>query len=100
MPHANPIINDDTVAALTGASAWPKTTLTGSVDWRKNPPIARTTMNGQPDSSGAANRNGADSTQRPDDDPSRSEAIGRGSAEESSRAAREQVARRDRAGLR
>ena len=30
-PHAKPIINDDTVAALTGASCWPNVTLIGSV---------------------------------------------------------------------
>ena len=54
MPHAKPIISDETVAALTGASAWPKTTLTGSVDCRKKPPTASTTMNDQPDRSGAA----------------------------------------------
>src|SRR4029079_6884704 len=32
MPHANPIISDDTVAALTGGSAWPNATLTASAD--------------------------------------------------------------------
>ena len=62
MPQANPIISDDTVAALTGASACPNTTLTGSVDCRKKPPIASTTMNNQPDSRGAASRKGAHRT--------------------------------------
>src|SRR5260370_33848814 len=59
LPHAKPSSSDDTVAALTGASACPNTTLTGSVDCRKKPPIASIAMNCQPDSSGAARRNGA-----------------------------------------
>ena len=45
VPHANPIISDDTVAALTGANWWPKVTFTGKVDCRKNPPAASTARN-------------------------------------------------------
>src|SRR4051812_15681027 len=58
MPQAKPIINDETVAALTGASAWPNVTLTGSVDCRKKPPMHSVTVNAQPDRSGAETRNG------------------------------------------
>src|SRR5688500_303044 len=61
MPQAKPIIRDDTVAALTGASSWPNVTLTGSVDCRKKPPIANAITNAQPDSSGVATRKGVDS---------------------------------------
>ncbi len=39
VPHAKPIINDDTVAALIGAMTCANVTLTGSVDWSRNPPI-------------------------------------------------------------
>ncbi|NJK60333.1 MAG: hypothetical protein HC918_08960 [Oscillatoriales cyanobacterium SM2_1_8] len=39
MPQAKPIISDDTVAALTGASICPYVTLTGSVDCSSSPPI-------------------------------------------------------------
>ena len=53
---------EDTVAALTGAIACPKTTFTGSVDWRKNPPTASATMKGIPSRSGAAKRNGDEAT--------------------------------------
>ena len=53
IPQANPIINDETVAALIGAIICAKVTFTGSVDCSRNPPIASTTMNDQPDSSGA-----------------------------------------------
>ena len=49
MPQANPIINDDTVAALIGAIVWPNVTFTGSVDCSRNPPIASMAMNDQPE---------------------------------------------------
>ena len=39
VPQANPIISEDTVAALTGASDCPNVTLTGSVDCRNSPPM-------------------------------------------------------------
>ena len=45
VPQAKPIISDETVAALTGASDWPNTTFTGSVDCRNMPPIASRTTN-------------------------------------------------------
>src|SRR5262245_29159304 len=62
MPQAKPIISDDTVAALTGASACPNVTLTGSVDCRKKPPTHSAAVNIQPDRSGAATRNGVANT--------------------------------------
>ena len=62
VPQAKPIINDDTVAALTGARDWPKVTLTGNVDCKKSPPMASTTTNCQPLRNGAMNKNGVEST--------------------------------------
>ena len=48
VPHAKPIISDDTVAALTGAIRCANVTLTGSVDCRKKPPTVSITTRGQP----------------------------------------------------
>ena len=93
LPQAKPIISDDTVAALTGASACPNVTLTGSVDCRKNPPIATSTTNDQPSPSVAANRNGTAQHQRQRDDPPRPESIGGRAAEKSADAARKQICR-------
>ena len=100
VPHPKPIMIDDTVAALTGASAWPNVTLTGSVDCRKNPPMARTTTNCQPVRNVAANRNGVASDERERDDLLRAEAVRRRPAEESADAAGEEVERDRGAGLR
>src|SRR4051812_24061503 len=58
MPQAKPIISDDTVAALTGASAWPNTPWTGRGDCGKTPPIASTTTKTQPDVAVATTRKG------------------------------------------
>ena len=58
LPQAKPIISDDTVAALTGASACPNVTLTGSVDCRKNPPTATSATKTHPWLNDARNRNG------------------------------------------
>jgi hypothetical protein len=77
MPHAKPIINDDTVAALTRASCWPKMTLTGSVDCRKKPPIASTTTKSQPDRSEAARKKGGRKREGPGDHGAWTEAIRR-----------------------
>ena len=62
VPQANPIISDDTVAALTGAIACPNTTLTGSVDCRNRPPMATRMTKGIPLMNGATNRNGTAAT--------------------------------------
>ena len=93
MPHAKPIISDDTVAALTGASDWPNITLTGSVDCRNKPPMASMTTNVHPDSSGDATRNGVDSDKRQRDDPPRTESVRSRTAEEAADAAREEIER-------
>src|SRR5262245_15128745 len=61
-PHANPIINDETVAALTGAICCPNVTLTGSVDCRRKPPTETSMVSSQPDANCPANKNGTEAT--------------------------------------
>ena len=78
----------------------PNTTFTGSVDCRKKPPMPSTTTNSQPDNSGAASEEGCGERERPGDDEPRPVTVGRRSAEEPAGAAREQVDRDDRSGLR
>ena len=91
IPHAKPIISDDTVAALMGAIIWPNVTLTGSVDCSRQPadrherhewPSRLSRRDGQ-------KRDGKD--ERPQDDVARAPAIGERAAEESADAADEQI---------
>ena len=62
MPHANPIISDDTVAAEIGAIVCAKVTLTGSVDCSRKPPAAIIATIDQPSRSGAMAKKGTAAT--------------------------------------
>ena len=100
VPHAKPIIKDDTVAALTGASGWPNVTLTGSVDCRKNPPTASIDDERPARQQRRDNEERHDEHERQRDDAPRPEPIGQRPAEEAADAAGEQVERDGRARLR
>src|SRR5262245_47824812 len=65
VPQPNPIMSDDTVAALIGARLCPKVTLTGSVDCSSNPPSDTMITNAVPSKDGATARNGTADTSDP-----------------------------------
>ena len=61
-PQPAPIMSDDTVAALTGATCWPNVTLMGKVDCRNMPPMATSTVSVQPDVICPNRRKGTEAT--------------------------------------
>ena len=100
VPHAKPIISDDTVAALIGAIICPKVTFTGSVDCSRNPPIASTATSDQPDEKRRDGQERHRGDQRQDDHAPRAESIRERTAEEAAAADREEIDRRRGARLR